>query len=61
MYEEYSYQFFMPIMLYNPAKIPAFSRECLKQNVSFHIVPHHALAIQQIYVGTNLVISSGFR
>lgn len=25
----------MPIMLYNPAKIPAFSRECLKQNVSF--------------------------
>lgn len=24
----------MPIMLYNPAKIPAFSRECLKQNVS---------------------------
>ncbi|CAD5177431.1 unnamed protein product, partial [Musa acuminata subsp. malaccensis] len=25
----------MPIMLYNPAKIPAFSRECLRQNVSF--------------------------
>ena len=24
----------MPIMLYNPAKIPAFSRECLKKNVS---------------------------
>ena len=24
----------MPIMLYNPAKIPAFSRECLKQNVN---------------------------
>ena len=24
----------MPIMLYNPSKIPAFSRECLKQNVS---------------------------
>jgi serine palmitoyltransferase len=23
----------MPIMLYNPAKIPAFSRECLQQNV----------------------------
>ncbi|KAJ6339501.1 hypothetical protein OIU77_007456 [Salix suchowensis] len=22
------------IMLYNPAKIPAFSRECLKQNVA---------------------------
>ncbi|MCD7457570.1 serine palmitoyltransferase component [Datura stramonium] len=22
----------MPIMLYNPAKIPAFSRECLRQN-----------------------------
>ncbi|XP_077227405.1 long chain base biosynthesis protein 2a-like [Tasmannia lanceolata] len=27
----------MPIMLYNPAKIPAFSRECLKQNVA--VVP----------------------
>ena len=26
----------MPIMLYNPAKIPAFSRECLRQNVSTH-------------------------
>ncbi|CAA6667835.1 unnamed protein product [Spirodela intermedia] len=24
----------MPIMLYNPSKIPAFSRECLKQNVA---------------------------
>ncbi|PON68863.1 Pyridoxal phosphate-dependent transferase [Parasponia andersonii] len=24
----------MPIMLYNPAKIPAFSRECLSQNVA---------------------------
>ncbi|GMY12996.1 long chain base biosynthesis protein 2a-like [Fagus crenata] len=24
----------MPIMLYNPAKIPAFSRECLKKNVA---------------------------
>ncbi|EOY22596.1 Long chain base2 isoform 1 [Theobroma cacao] len=24
----------MPIMLYNPAKIPAFSRECLKQNIA---------------------------
>ncbi|KAK6153906.1 hypothetical protein DH2020_013545 [Rehmannia glutinosa] len=23
----------MPVMLYNPAKIPAFSRECLKRNV----------------------------
>lgn len=23
----------MPIMLYNPAKLPAFSRECLKRNV----------------------------
>lgn len=29
----------MPIMLYNPAKIPAFSRECLKRNVSLHY-PH---------------------
>jgi serine palmitoyltransferase len=24
----------MPIMLYNPAKIPAFSRECLKRHVA---------------------------
>lgn len=24
----------MPIMLYNPAKIPAFSRECFKRNVA---------------------------
>ncbi|KAF6137989.1 hypothetical protein GIB67_041862 [Kingdonia uniflora] len=24
----------MPIMLYNPAKIPAFSRECLKRNIA---------------------------
>ena len=24
----------MPIMLYNPAKIPAFSRECLRENVN---------------------------
>jgi hypothetical protein len=27
----------MPIMLYNPGKIPAFSRECLKRNVCFPI------------------------
>jgi hypothetical protein len=25
----------MPIMLYNPAKIPAFSRECLNQHVHY--------------------------
>ena len=24
----------MPVMLYNPGKIPAFSRECLKRNVN---------------------------
>lgn len=24
----------MPIMLYNPAKIPAFSRECLEKKVT---------------------------
>ena len=30
----------MPIMLYNPAKIPAFSRECLRQHVSFQNIPH---------------------
>ncbi|RWR85961.1 long chain base biosynthesis protein 2a-like protein [Cinnamomum micranthum f. kanehirae] len=28
----------MPIMLYNPAKIPAFSRECLRQNVAVVMV-----------------------
>ncbi|KAK9037187.1 hypothetical protein V6N11_022108 [Hibiscus sabdariffa] len=28
----------MPIMLYNPAKIPAFSRECLKKNVAVVMV-----------------------
>lgn len=30
----------MPIMLYNPAKIPAFSRECLNQNVSNYFLKH---------------------
>lgn len=25
----------MPIMLYNPAKMPAFSRQCLQHNVRF--------------------------
>lgn len=29
----------MPIMLYNPGKIPAFSRECLKRNVCFSSSP----------------------
>ncbi|VVB17452.1 unnamed protein product [Arabis nemorensis] len=28
----------MPIMLYNPAKIPSFSRECLRQNVAVVVV-----------------------
>ncbi|KAJ0748051.1 putative serine C-palmitoyltransferase [Helianthus annuus] len=28
----------MPIMLYNPGKIPAFSRECLKRNVAVVMV-----------------------
>ncbi|KAG8078973.1 hypothetical protein GUJ93_ZPchr0007g4597 [Zizania palustris] len=28
----------MPIMLYNPAKIPAFSRECLRQHVAVVVV-----------------------
>ncbi|XP_048500440.1 long chain base biosynthesis protein 2a isoform X2 [Beta vulgaris subsp. vulgaris] len=28
----------MPIMLYNPSKIPAFSRECLRQNVAVVVV-----------------------
>mmetsp|Transcript_13963 Transcript_13963/g.16862 ORF Transcript_13963/g.16862 Transcript_13963/m.16862 type:complete len:487 (-) Transcript_13963:457-1917(-) len=28
----------MPLMLYNPAKIPAFSRECLKQNLAVVVV-----------------------
>jgi hypothetical protein len=35
----------MPIMLYNPAKIPAFSRECLRQKVS-HRVCQTILKIQ---------------
>ncbi|KAH0892835.1 hypothetical protein HID58_055264 [Brassica napus] len=28
----------MPIMLYHPAKIPAFSRECLRENVAIAVV-----------------------
>ncbi|GAQ81699.1 Long-Chain Base 1 [Klebsormidium nitens] len=28
----------MPVMLYNPAKIPAFSRECLKRNIAVVVV-----------------------
>jgi serine palmitoyltransferase len=28
----------MPIMLYNPAKIPAFSRECLRENLAVVVV-----------------------
>ncbi|KAL9231579.1 hypothetical protein vseg_006790 [Gypsophila vaccaria] len=28
----------MPIMIYNPSKIPAFSRECLRQNVAVVVV-----------------------
>lgn len=28
----------MPVMLYNPGKIPAFSRECLKRNVAVVVV-----------------------
>eukprot|EP00245_Coleochaete_scutata_P018190 TRINITY_DN931_c0_g1_i1.p1 TRINITY_DN931_c0_g1~~TRINITY_DN931_c0_g1_i1.p1 ORF type:complete len:259 (+),score=41.84 TRINITY_DN931_c0_g1_i1:69-779(+) len=28
----------MPVMLYNPAKIPAFSRECYKRNVAVVVV-----------------------
>ncbi|KAF3547201.1 hypothetical protein DY000_02006262 [Brassica cretica] len=28
----------MPIMLYHPAKIPAFSRECLRENVAITVV-----------------------
>lgn len=32
----------MPVMLYNPGKIPAFSRECLKRNVNISSNPSHA-------------------
>ncbi|GFP92046.1 long chain base biosynthesis protein 2a [Phtheirospermum japonicum] len=32
----------IPIMLYNPAKIPAFSRECLKRNVAVVTVAYPA-------------------
>lgn len=33
----------MPIMLYNPGKIAAFSRECLKRNVSLYVLSKEAI------------------
>lgn len=41
----------MPIMLYNPAKIPAFSRECLRQKVSNGI---------ECYLSSEMVQNNGF-
>uniref|UniRef100_A0A0D9V9U8 serine C-palmitoyltransferase n=1 Tax=Leersia perrieri TaxID=77586 RepID=A0A0D9V9U8_9ORYZ len=35
----------MPIMIYNPAKIPAFSRECLRQNVAVVTVAFPAVPL----------------
>lgn len=35
----------MPIMLYNPAKIPAFSRECLKRNIAVVTVAFPATSL----------------
>lgn len=39
----------MPIMLYNPAKIPAFSRECLRQNVSASTF-YHLCSLLMLYI-----------
>ena len=41
----------MPIMLYNPGKIPAFSRECLKRNVCVSSIPSHFLLISLVGCG----------
>ncbi|GAB2217028.1 hypothetical protein Droror1_Dr00000186 [Drosera rotundifolia] len=57
----------MPIMLYNPAKIPAFSRECLKRNVAIVTVGFPAtplllararICISASYTKEDLVIST---
>lgn len=47
----------MPIMLYNPAKIPSFSRECLENNVIIKKIPSYCfkyylyiLALLNIYL-----------
>jgi serine palmitoyltransferase len=40
----------MPIMLYNPAKIPAFSRECLRQNVRASAFHHLLCSLLMAYI-----------
>lgn len=55
----------MPIMLYNPAKIPAFSRECLKQNVSHHPVMRSIIGVlvsvdfEEIWIILNGAVTGG--
>ena len=48
----------MPIMLYNPAKIPAFSRECLKQNVRTSNIQLSMLLVDTLHhIRMNLLIN----
>ena len=43
----------MPIMLYNPAKIPAFSRECLKHNVRTSTSNYLCFLLMSYILGMN--------
>lgn len=49
----------MPIMLYNPAKIPAFSRECLRENVSLFFLFQYLICFNtretHLYVSMNIL------
>ena len=49
----------MPIMLYNPAKIAAFSRECLRENVSLLFVFQYLTCFRakeiHLYVSMNIL------
>lgn len=47
----------MPIMLYNPAKIPAFSRECLRQNVSASTFYHLCSLLMPYITGMDKLFS----
>lgn len=46
----------MPVMLYNPAKVPAFSRECLKRNVAVACVAFPATPL--LLARTRICISA---
>lgn len=46
----------MPVMLYNPGKIPAFSRECLKRNVAVVVVAFPATPL--LLARTRICISA---